>query len=371
MNLYWIGARQGDIINNNMFIGSITRYGNDNGLHYSFCNNEFTKDFNEFIRIKLQHILSSDENPAFMFANEKNAYQYGKDVFEKSICVNPLHIIESMNDKIFTRNFFSDCVKTPNSILINSEFCTNYKFISEIFNKKYSSFVLQETKGAGGLRNYFLSSNYTPHIPTDIAYMLVTPYFKPEATINVHIVTSDKIFKILPPSVQITLNKFKYSGSDFIAYSYLPKQIKTQIFSYAEKIAQKVISIGAKGIFGVDFLLLENEVIFLECNYRYQGSSFILNKGLIYAGYPSIFELRYKSFYNDLINVSDNIYSTYIPLSSFRRTKWNEKIILPTPIETFASNNSDFASNDNYIRYEIFDNNIIQSIETQEAQNLY
>jgi hypothetical protein len=371
MNLYWIGARQWDIINNNMFVGSITRYGNDNGLHYSFCNNKFTKNFNEFISTKIQHILSSDEDAFFMFANEKNAYQFGKDVFERSICVNPLHIIESMNDKIFTRNFFTDCVKTPNSILINSESCTNYKFISEIFNKKYSTFVLQEAKGAGGLRNYFLSSNYTPHIPPDITYMLVTPYFDPKTTINVHIVTSGKTYKILPPSVQITLNKFKYSGSDFIAYSNLPKQIKSKVFSCAEKIAQKVISIGAKGIFGVDLLILENDVIFLECNYRYQGSSFILNKGLIDAGYPSVFELRYNSFYNDLTNVSDNIYYTYVPLSSFRRTKWNENITLPTPIEILASNDSDFASNDNYIRYELFNNTVIQSIEKQEAQNLY
>lgn len=371
MNLYWIGARQWDICNNNMFVGSITRYGKDNGSHYSFCNNEFTNDFNEYINTKIHQIINIDEDAFFMFANEKNAYQFGKDVFEKSICVNPLHIIESMNDKIFTRNFFSDCVNTPNSILINSKSCMNYKFISEIFNKKYSDFVLQEANGAGGLRSYYLSSNYTPCIPPDISYVLVTPYFGKKKSINVHILTSDKSYKILPPSVQIILNKFKYSGSDFIAYSNLPDQIKSKVFSCAEKIAQKVISVGAKGIFGVDFLVLKNEVVFLECNFRYQGSSFILNKGLIDAGYPSIFEMRYNAFYDNLTSISDDIYYASIPLSSFRRTKWNENIALHNPVEILAVNNNEFASTDNYLRYEMFNHSITQNIEKQGVQNPY
>ena len=150
MNLYWIGARQWDIYDNEMFSGSITRYGKDYGSHYSFCNNEVTNDFNEYMDAKLHQIVNVDDDAFFMFANEKNAYQFGKDIFEKSICINPLHIIESMNDKIFTRNFFSDCVDTPNSILIHSKSCMNYKFINDIFNKRYSSFVLQEANGSGG-----------------------------------------------------------------------------------------------------------------------------------------------------------------------------------------------------------------------------
>lgn len=371
MNLYWIGARQWDIYDNEMFSGSITRYGKDYGSHYSFCNNEVTNDFNEYMDAKLHQIVNVDDDAFFMFANEKNAYQFGKDIFEKSICINPLHIIESMNDKIFTRNFFSDFVDTPNSILIHSKSCMNYKFINDIFNKRYSSFVLQEANGSGGIRSYYLSSNYTPQIPPDISYMLVTPYFDKNVPINVHIITSDKSYKILPPSVQIIINRFKYSGSDFIAYSDLPNQIKSKVFLCAEKIAQKIISIGAKGIFGIDFLVLNNEVIFLECNFRYQGSSFLLNKGLIDAGYPSIFEMRYNAFYNNLANIPDNIYYTAIPLSSFRRTKWNENITLQNPVEIIATNNTEFASPDNYLRYEIFNTSIIRSIEKQEVQNLY
>ena len=371
MNLYWIGARQCDIYNNNMFAGSITRFGKDDETHFSFCNNNFTNSFNEYTNIMVNRIIHADKEAFFMFANEKDAYQYGKEIFEKSICVNPLYIIESMNNKIFTRNFFSDCVKTPNSILINAKSGINYKFIYEIFGKNYSDFVLQEANGAGGLKSYYLSSNYTPHIAPDISYVLVTPYFGKKLSINVHIITDDKSFKILPPSVQIILNKFNYSGSDFIAYSNLPSQIKHKVFSCAKKIAQKVLSLGAKGIFGIDLLVLDNDIVFLECNFRYQGSSFLLNKGLVNAGYPSIFEMRYNSFYNNLSNISDDIYYTSIPLSSFRRTKWNENIALHNPDEILAINNTEFASSDNYLRYEVFNTSIIQSIEKQVVQNPY
>lgn len=371
MNLYWIGARQWDIHNNNLFKGSVTRFGIDNSLHYSFCNNNYTKNYRDFLNTQIHHILSIDKNAFFMFANEKDAYKFGEDVFNKSICVNPLHILESMNDKIFTRNFFSDCVNTPNSIVLNSSSCTNYKFVKELFNKKYSAFVLQGTQGAGGLSNYLLSYNCTPQIPTNIPYVLITPYFGKNITVNVHIITNGESYKILPPSIQITLNNFKYSGSDFIAFTNMPSKIKNRIFSCATKIAQKVNSIGAKGIFGVDLLILENDILFLECNYRYQGSSFVLNKGLTDAGYPSIFELRYDSFYKDLTNIPDDIFNTPIPFSSFRRTKWNENITLPHPTEILAINNSEFASVDNYIRYELFKSSITQSIEKQEEQNPY
>lgn len=354
-----------------MFVGGITRYGEDYGSYYSFCNNRFTSDYTDYLNSKLHQIIDIDEDAFFMFANEKTAYQFGKEIFEKSVCVNPLHIIESMNDKIFARNFFSDCVNIPNSILINSQSCINYQFISKIFNNKYSDFVLQEANGAGGIRSYYLSSNYIPHIPTNIPYMLVTPYFEDKISINVHIVTSDKYYKILPPSVQIIFNRFKYSGSDFMAYSNLPNQIKSKVFSCAEKIAQKIISIGAKGIFGIDFLILKNDIMFLECNFRYQGSSFVLNEGLTNAGYPSIFKMRYDAFYNDISYIPDDIYYTPIPLSSFRRTKWNENINLYNPIEILAINNTQFASNDDYLRYEIFNSSIVQNIEKQEVQNPY
>ena len=370
MNLYWIGARQFDIKNNELFTGSISRYGDNDNNNFSFNNNSFTNNYHNFIETTASKILDKDKNALFMFANELNAYQYGQDILKKSICTNPLHIIQSMNDKIFTRNFFSNCINTPNSILLAKESCLNYSFIKDIFGNKYTEFVLQEGNGAGGIKNYFLSKDNIPHIGKTNAYILVTPYFRNAITVNVHIVIGENSYKILPPSLQITTNKFKYSGSDFIAYSNMPAQIKNNVLECAKNIAKKVISLEAKGIFGVDLLIFDNEIIFLECNYRYQGSSFVLNKALVDAGYPSLFELRYNSFYNNLNAVPNDIYTLPVSYSSFRRTKENINIKLPNPSEIIAINKSDFASSDGYMDYELYNNSIIEDIRTQEEQNL-
>lgn len=370
MNIYWIGARQFDIKNIKLFAGSITRYGNDNNNNFSFCNNTFTENYHEFVDHKIHEIIANDDNACFMFANEHNAYKYGKEIFEKSICINPLYIIESMNDKIFARNFFSDCVQTPNSILVNSAFCSNYSFIKEIFNSKYSEFVLQEANGAGGIKNYFLGKENAPHITSKTSHILVTPYIQNAVTVNVHIAVDKKCYKILPPSLQITVNKFRYSGSDFIAFSSLPVQTKNNVVSCAKYVAKKVMSLKATGIFGIDLLISNDNVLFLECNYRYQGSSFVLNKGLIESGYPSLFELRYNSFYKSLDDVPDDIYELPIMYSSFRRTQNNKDIELPFPFETIAINESNFASNDQYIQYELYSNSILENIEKQEVPNL-
>ena len=370
MNLYWIGARQFDIENNNLFAGSISRYGHDSNNNISFCNNSFTNDYHKFVQKTALDVLAKDKDALFMFANELNAYQYGQDIFKKSICNNPLYIIDSLNDKIFTRNFLSNCINTPNSVLLNKKSCLEYDFIKDIFNNKYSEFVLQEGTGAGGVKNYFLSENKIPNISENDTYMLVTPYFKDAITVNVHIVVDEDSYKNLPPSLQITINKFKYSGSDFIAYNNMPAQTKDNILVCAKNIAKKIISLEAKGIFGVDLLVLENDILFLECNYRYQGSSFVLNKALVEAGYPSLFELRYNSFYSNIKDIPDDIYTLPVSYSSFRRTKENKNIKLLSPVQIVAINTSSFASSDGYIHYELYTNSIIKNIWIQEAQYL-
>ena len=81
---------------------------------------------------------------------------------------------------------------------------------------------------------------------------------------------------------------------------------------------------------------------------------------------PPLFELRYTCFYKNL----DDIYKLPITYSSFRRTQNNTNIILPCPFDTIAINESHFATNDQYIQYELYTTSIIENIAKQEAQNL-
>ena len=81
MNLYWIGARQWDIYNNEMFSGSITRYGKENGTHHSFCNNGITDNFNEYVNAQIHQIVNDEDDALFMFANEKKCVSIWKRYF--------------------------------------------------------------------------------------------------------------------------------------------------------------------------------------------------------------------------------------------------------------------------------------------------
>lgn len=85
---------------------------------------------------------------------------------------------------------------------------------------------------------------------------------------------------------------------------------------------------------------------------------------------PPLFELRYNSFYKNLDDIPDDIYKLPITYSSFRRTQNNTNIILPCPFDTIAINESHFATNDQYIQYELYTTSIIENIAKQEAQNL-
>ena len=95
--IYWIGSRESDIINESFFFGSITRFGSDNENNYSFCNNKFTDDYQTFIRLRTNEIVASDSNSYFIFANEMLAYQCGKDVYSKALCLNKLSAIEALS----------------------------------------------------------------------------------------------------------------------------------------------------------------------------------------------------------------------------------------------------------------------------------
>ena len=370
-NIYWIGARNSDVIGEPLFTGSITRYGNDSKDNYAFCNNNFTKDYNEFINVTLHDILNTDNTALFWFGNELSAHKYGRDVYNHSICMNNLSVVESLNDKIFARNYLGQVVKTPGSVLLNTSICSDYTFIKSVFNNEYTQFVMQATKGAGGNDTYYMSENVIPEISTKSPYLLITPYISKALAVNLHIVLTKSDYRLLPPSVQITIDKFKYSGSDFIAYQYLDSEQKNRIINCANAIAMKMQNLGCIGLLGVDLLVTENDILFIECNYRYQGSSFLLNLGLCDNNLPSLFQCWYNAFNDDLNNIPYDIHRTKINYSSFRRTNWNRHIKVPNTNMIIAPNKSDFSSSDGYQQYEIYKQSIATMIAKQEEQDLY
>lgn len=360
--IYWIGSRESDIIDENLFFGSITRFGSDDKNNYSFCNNKFTDDYQTFIRSCTNEIIAKDRNSYFIFANEMLAYQCGKDVYSKSLCLNKLSTIEALSNKIFVRNYMSTVVNIPECIVINSSSASDIFLIRAIFNNSTDNFVVQLPYGAGGEETVFLS-NYEKN-QSYLQQVLITPYIDNNIPLNVHIAVAGNDYRVFPPSVQIIQEDFKFVGSDYIKYNELNVVIKQKVINTCNEIARKVCCLGCNGIFGVDLIVKENNVFFLECNYRYQGSTFLLNKALIENEYPSFFKIQYDSFYNNLNSIPIDIYTMPIKYSSFRRTINNKCVKLPTPYDIKKDGKDLFNELRNgYIQYEIFDRSIIDLIQ--------
>lgn len=363
-NIFWIGARESDVSCEKMFYGSITRYGTNTNNNMAFCCNNYTDSYDEFLANSLSRVLETFPNCKFIFGNSLYAYNFGNSVFDKTLCLNKLSVLETLNNKIFFRQLVSDIVNTPQSIVLNFNHDIEYKFINSIFNDAYVDYVVQSANSGGGEETYLITPQTSiKDLGIFSKQMLVTPYFHNSISINVHIALSNKDFRIFPPSIQLVSNLFHYTGSDFIKYKTLNNDIKERIISQCSRVAKKIQSLGARGLFGVDILLHDNEIYFIECNFRYQGSSFLLNKALLDYNMPSVFMIHYLSFCNGLDLIPIDVFDLSVNYSSFRRTINNRTIDLPVPTEIKSDGNVENALRNGYMYYEVFNKSIFDFLK--------
>ena len=361
-NIIWVGSRQSDIVNESIFSGSITRYGFDGESNISFCNNTFTSDYTTFVREETDR-YALNSNIKFIFANERVVYSCSPRVFANSLCVNSLAAIESLNNKIFIRNYMKDVVNVPESVVLSAQSVKDTEFVKSIFADRYLDYVVQDPNGAGGIETTFLSKFDNEN---KYGYLLVTPYIEKSIPINIHIAVSEKEYRIFPPSLQILEGCFCYSGSDFIKAQQIDKTLKIKIFNIAVQIAKKIMKLKVKGIFGIDLLITQENILLLECNFRYQGSSFLINKALFDSKLPSYFMIAYDAFYNNISYLPNDIYNMPVNYSSFKRTEKNNIKCLPQAIE--IKNDGDVSSGElrnGYICYELYNQSIIDLIHPQ------
>lgn len=363
-NIFWIGARESDVNFERMFYGSITRYGTNTNNNIAFCCNNYTDSYDEFLANSLSHVLDIVPNCKFIFGNSLYAYKFGKKIFDNTLCLNKLSVLETLNNKIFFRQLVSDIVNIPQSIVLNFHHDIDYEFINSIFSNSYVNYVVQSPNSGGGEETYLLTSETSiKDLEIFSKQMLVTPFFQNSIPINVHIALSDEEIRIFPPSVQLVSDLFHYTGSDFIKYKTLDYDIKEKIISQCSCVARKIQSLGARGLFGVDILIHNNKIYFIECNFRYQGSSFLLNKALIAHTMPSVFEIHSLSFCNELYKIPIDVFNLNVNYSSFRRTLNNRTIELPEPKQIKYDGNPKDTLRNGYMHYEVFDKSIFEILK--------
>lgn len=304
----WVGHREGEIFKtNNFFERSITSWGsgkNDN-ISYSAVygtRNIDNKLRNEFIAAKLKELLL-DKDYKVMFYASTLAYSLLKkypEFKELFVCLNSKNVLELLNNKITTRLWMSNHLPVLKFILCSGADCQFKKLKS--FFPGHTSFVIQEANSSGGLGTFLVT--YENHedvlqkLNKDVFY-LISYFAAPSFSINDHILITGNNIVIFPPSLQIIENcqsHLIYSGADYISYRYIKENHKEKVYHFSKKIGHLLQKIGYRGICGIDYLVYNDEVYFVEINPRFQASTLLLNIALDEAGLPCMQELQLDAF---------------------------------------------------------------------------
>lgn len=328
--LIWVGHRESELFGiDYMFSYSVTTWGSNKGKNISFCDNPCNrivtqKERNAFLIKTLSNLISNPDDK-IMFYSQQLSYKLVQicPILEKHvICLNSKETLDILNNKIHLRLWMDDKTNVPNYITCHGvEF--SYSYMKKLFPTS-NKFVVQEAVSSGGNGTYLCSINNATQITlklSDDKMYLVSPYIENSVSVNLHLLIGQKNIISFPGSVQVIENiedKMVYRGADFISYNYLSNFQKHNIKMEAQKIALHLKALGFQGICGIDFLVTQNEIYFMEINPRYQASSSILNYGLIQNHLPSLQELELKLINNDLIQDNLKLETAQISFSMYR-----------------------------------------------------
>lgn len=299
--IIWVGNRESEILCSDIFYKSITMYGSNKGNNISI-NNGKEKVFINFIIDSIDKELKSSDIKLFFYSTKTAESVASKAPYLRERIVNK-YIASSLK---FIENKTYSCLWAGNIMPI-IEFtemfgndCT-YNKLSSIFCKR-EKFVIQENNSSGGTGTFLLTEENEDIIFQQLdkySCYKVSPYYESSYSINVHIIISDKKVSILQPSIQIIENinnHLLYKGADFIAYLELSADIKQKILKCAGDIGCSLQKIGYLGVCGLDLLINNENVFFIEINPRFQASSMLINYALKYNSLPDLQTIVYDIF---------------------------------------------------------------------------
>lgn len=325
-NVVWVGIRESEIENVNFINNSVTIFGNNknslqNIYNISINHNDFKNDkiIGEYYNNQIENILAKDSNKKFMYYSQIYSYEDIKKAgnLDKVINLKDQKIIDFLNSKFESKAFFKEYVPVLNYEIKKGD-SIDYKSCNTKFNCE--RFVLQNDDSSGGFGTLlFDNKNYKNIKLESNSNYMITKYCDGNIPINTHVLISNDKTLIFPTSIQIIEvqnNRLTYKGCDFIAYkNIISEDINKKVRNYTNLIAKILKEKGYKGILGIDSIVYQNEVYFMEINPRYQNSSTILNMGLKDNNLPSLQELEYDIFSNksikDIVNFDVN-YSSYL-----------------------------------------------------------
>lgn len=364
--MIWIGTKESDIFyTNNFFNGSITACGSGKNGNLSFSAeknirinyNVNNPEYTEYLLEHMSRILINEPTAQFMYYNPYYAYLLNPALVNHVCCLNPRPVMDLLRSKCEMRILASKYIPVvPFERISGQDLYAVLRSDIESTGRKY---IVQENISSGGEGTYIVSdTNELPILSENTTYLLA-PYYENSIPININFIIFDDDILVFRPSVQIIskLNgKLLFMGTDYHMEKYNSYITQEIILSHTLKLASALKEMGYRGIGGFDYIFAENQLLFLECNPRFQASSFLLNLSLQEQNLPSVQELNFMAFEHK--NAPDfDFYSIKVPYSciahsyqgylqnSFIRKEWYTQPDVVQILEDGLDGHMDLADN--------------------------
>jgi glutathione synthase/RimK-type ligase-like ATP-grasp enzyme len=238
------------------------------------------------------------------------------------ILANSSKMRDKFEDKIRTRALLQNLGITVPSGEVSRIDSLDF---NELKNKYGLPFVIQLPFGTSGSGTRFIFDKFgldefsIEVARNEKAYAIVAKYVH-GVPMNANAVIWDGEVILSPPSFQVigpsecSNHSEAYCGNDYAAAAKLDFQVKTRISSMFLTLGKHLSNTGYKGIFGIDFILTDNEVVAIEINPRFQGSTQLMTLGQIQAGIDPIVRFHVLSCLG--IIRKERLERNYLELSS-------------------------------------------------------
>ena len=305
----WIGNRESEISTYSTFFdASITFYGDNTGGNSAFSivqrePTNYAKGFSDFVVSAMNAFVDKYSDIEFHFYNQHFAHKIIRQ--EKGLgqyCANVNHseTLSWINSKIFTRLWLRNATSVPEFSLLSKQECA-YDNLTKLFPDR-SEFVIQKHISGGGEGTFLLTKETEITVLSELSnysLYLVSPFYKKTYTICCHLLIYDNYVNVFPFGIQTSNhidNKFIYEGSDYIAGQNLSNNLIRRLNNESKDIGKQLSAIGYRGICGFDYIVTDQDILFIEVNARYLGSTFLINATLYENNMPSIFDLNGDCF---------------------------------------------------------------------------
>lgn len=322
--IVWIGTKESDILHtNHLFSNSITTCGSGKNGNFSFSSvknvrinyNMGDANYTKYLLEKMTSLLEEDSTIEFMYYNPCYAHLLKSSLANHVCCLNSASLMNLLRSKCEMRTLASEYIPiVPFERMIGHDLSAILSFDMKLDNKKY---VIQENISSGGEGTYIISNTDEITFISDEEVYLISPHYENNIPININFIIFDNEIVFFPPSIQIInqLNgKMLFMGTDYHFQNYSFYIDKDIILNNTLKLASVLKDMGYRGIGGFDYIFTNGQLLFLECNPRFQASTYLLNLGLEKKNLPSVHELNYMAFAHQSAP-KYNFYSMEIPYS--------------------------------------------------------